>query len=116
MRNIHSRLLIPVFAFSLGLLISTNLPGGKLLALQAGAGSATSSSQAQTNSSATGNDSKNTGTAPATNQASTDPDVARTFSWGSLVGSFIVGLIIGGVIFGTHRPSRIDRDNIRRAA
>jgi hypothetical protein len=129
MRNRYIRLLLPVFVFVLAIIISANIPAGKLLAMQgggSGSGAVTSGTSDYGTQGSVGNSVPGTtgpgtgsvtgGTTPgATNQAGTDANAGRGLGWGSVILSFIVGLVIGALIFGNRREA-IDRDNLRRRA
>lgn len=185
MRNTYIRWMVPLFVFVLAIVISTNIPSGRMFALQAGGGSAVGQSgtpgtgtygvgsdqdshgsdigtpgngmgsNPDNNSSDTGMNPDGTGSSNAgqglgvgqsplgqdangsqgvggtggTNAAQTgngavsggvtqvpNTDTASpSVPWGSIILSFIVGLVVGGLIFG-RRPTNVDRTNLRRTA
>jgi hypothetical protein len=146
MRNRYIRLLVPVFVFVLAIIISANIPSGKLLSMQGGGSGSgavtpgTSDNPSGSYQSGTGsNPDQGTGqqgsvgnsaagtTAPGagsatgattpgtTNQPGTDANAGRNLGWGSVILSFIMGLVIGALIFGNRRET-IDRDSLRRRA
>ena len=136
MRRTHFRLLILSALLVVAVIAAgSHLQSGQLFAAQqpanSGQGSpAGSNSNYGTLSGNTPDAAGSQGAQPAgtqqpaaPDQAQTEPVRART-PWGWIIGSFIVGLIVGGILFSGGRGTSIrysdrdlrDRDDFRRSA
>ena len=136
MRRTHSHLLILSALLVVAVIAAgSHLQSGKLFAMQqpanSGQGSAAGSNSNYGTQSGNPPDATDSqGAQPAGTQEPAVPDQARTepvragTPWGWIIGSFIAGLIVGGILFSGGRGTSIrysdrdlrDRDDFRRSA